>query len=368
MKKILMPVISVVVILTLVISSFSVLAYVGYTDVFENHWAYEAIEYATNRGWFNGFSDGSFKPDNPISRAEAVKVIVSYLGRDTSTSKKSIFSDVKTEDWFYPYVCAGEDLLPRGNQLSNLFRPAEYVTREDTVFALVRSMQLNKLVEYISVDILNKFSDGAKVSDSIKTHMAIALQLGLISGYTDSTIRPGAPLSRAEFAALLYRGLKIKGGEKSQSVNTIKEHKPKEVEEKEQEVATLFSGMNLDHQNQLLGIINEERAKQGVAALVLSDELTLLAQKKAEDMRDNGYFGHVSPTYGTSSDMIRDFGVKYRNCAGENIAQDKSTAQMVVDIWMTERYYKSRMFNPNFSKTGIGYVPEGNIWVQLFVG
>ena len=69
----------------------------------------------------------------------------------------------------------------------------------------------------------------------------------------------------------------------------------------------------------LLALVNQARAENGLSALSLNDSLSAVAQKKAEDMKNNNYFSHTSPTYGSPFDMIKNAGISYKS-AGENIA------------------------------------------------
>ena len=73
----------------------------------------------------------------------------------------------------------------------------------------------------------------------------------------------------------------------------------------------------LDYEQQVVTLVNAERAKYGLAALTLDETLCGYARVKSQDMHDQGYFSHTSPTYGSPFDMMRAFGVSYRT-AGEN--------------------------------------------------
>ena len=72
-------------------------------------------------------------------------------------------------------------------------------------------------------------------------------------------------------------------------------------------------------EQEVVRLVNAERAKHGLAALTEDWELSRVARYKSQDMHDNRYFAHNSPTYGTPFRMIRAFGLSYRT-AGENIA------------------------------------------------
>lgn len=192
------------------ILSVSALRVSIYSDVSGNHWAYDAINYVTKSKYFNGYQDGTFQPSVTITRAEAVKVIVSILCRDRIYDTVS-FTDVSVDDWFAPYVEAGKDLLPF-TEGQRFFRPNELITREETIFALVRALRLTNKVSFVDVGALNNFSDFKNIHPEIAPYIAMALQLSIISGYEDGTIRADAPLTRAEFATLIYRAKRVEKG------------------------------------------------------------------------------------------------------------------------------------------------------------
>ena len=118
-------------------------------------------------------------------------------------------------------------------------------------------------------------------------------------------------------------------------------------------------------QQQILQLVNQERAKAGLNALALDSLLTKVATEKARDMSANNYFSHTSPTYGSPFDMMRSFGVKY-SYAGENIAAGQRSAQEVMNAWMNSSGHRANILNANFTKIGVGYV--NNQWVQMFIG
>ena len=71
---------------------------------------------------------------------------------------------------------------------------------------------------------------------------------------------------------------------------------------------------------QMLSLVNEDRARYGLPPLILDPTLSAIARIKAEDMLNNGYFAHKSPTYGNMKNMLKQFGVSYAG-ASENIAR-----------------------------------------------
>ncbi len=176
-----------------------------YTDVPTNHWAYEETKRCKETGWFQGYPDGSFRPDAPITREEAIKVFVEFLGRELHVVTKSKYHDVAANRWSAPYIHAGEDLFPPKWKNSNAFQPTMPVTREDTVYALVKALNCDAVIPYPDESLLFMFKDKNSISDAMSPYVAIALEEELVSGYEDDTIRAQDPLTRAQFSALLYR-------------------------------------------------------------------------------------------------------------------------------------------------------------------
>jgi uncharacterized YkwD family protein/spore coat assembly protein SafA len=117
----------------------------------------------------------------------------------------------------------------------------------------------------------------------------------------------------------------------------------------------------------VLTIVNQERQKNGLAAIQMDWELQRVARTKACDMAQKGYFSHTSPTYGSPFDMMKQFGISYRT-AGENIAQGQRTPQEVMQSWMNSSGHRANILKSDFTHIGVGYCEQGNQWVQMFIG
>ena len=118
---------------------------------------------------------------------------------------------------------------------------------------------------------------------------------------------------------------------------------------------------------QVIDLTNQQRKQNGLPALKADTQLSGVANKKANDMEQNHYFSHTSPTYGSPFDMMRDFGVSYKS-AGENIAEGQQTAQDVVNAWMNSEGHRKNILNPDFTNIGVGFDSNGNYWSQMFIG
>ncbi|NCB04340.1 MAG: SafA/ExsA family spore coat assembly protein [Clostridia bacterium] len=128
-----------------------------------------------------------------------------------------------------------------------------------------------------------------------------------------------------------------------------------------------LGGSVLSYEAEVVRLVNEQRAKNGLAPLTQNWELSRIARYKSQDMADNGYFSHTSPTYGSPFDMIRAFGLSYRT-AGENIAKGYATPKAVVDGWMNSSGHRANILNASFRQIGVGYSADGNHWTQMFLG
>ena len=115
-------------------------------------------------------------------------------------------------------------------------------------------------------------------------------------------------------------------------------------------------------------LLNQDRIANGLPALPLDEELCRLARIKSTDMKQNNYFAHVSPTYGSAANMLRYFGYKF-NSVGENIAHH-ATVEKSQAAFMSSTGHRQNILGNQWSRVGIGvtYDDQGAVYVtQLFV-
>jgi hypothetical protein len=114
---------------------------------------------------------------------------------------------VNADDWYAPYIEAGKDLLPEKTSYNGEtpFLPKQPIIREDVCYALVKIKGYESQTENANQSVLNMFKDQNSISTKIKPYVAVAVSNGLISGYDDGTLGAQDPLTRAEFATMLYR-------------------------------------------------------------------------------------------------------------------------------------------------------------------
>lgn len=108
-----------------------------------------------------------------------------------------------------------------------------------------------------------------------------------------------------------------------------------------------------DLEDEVIRLINEERKKQGLTILTKNDDLMKTAGMKAQDMADNGYCAHESPTYGKPGDMVKKYVPNVKYC-GENIAAGQPTPGDVFMSWKDSPAHKAIMLKKTANCVGIG--------------
>ncbi|KJS82130.1 MAG: hypothetical protein JM58_15485 [Peptococcaceae bacterium BICA1-8] len=121
-------------------------------------------------------------------------------------------------------------------------------------------------------------------------------------------------------------------------------------------------------EDQMLSLVNSERAKNNLSPLAMDSQVRQVARIKSQDMVDNNYFSHNSPTYGSPFDMLDEFGVKYIY-AGENLAGN-STVQKAHDALMNSSGHRKNILHSQFTHIGIGMRKSdryGYLFTQMFI-
>lgn len=165
----------------------------------KNHWSTESINYLVSLKAINGYPDGSFKPDDNVTRAEFAKIVCNTFG--ISGSYKEIFSDVSENDWFAQSVCALSD-LNIVNGYSSEFSPNSNIKREDAAVILFR------LLDYLNINTSGSklhFGDTDFISDYALASVEKMSEAGIITGDDNLMFNPLNNLTRAEACAIIHR-------------------------------------------------------------------------------------------------------------------------------------------------------------------
>ena len=189
------------------ISSSNVYA-VNFSDLPEDHWAYNAISKMTEEGILSGYPDGTFAPGKTIIKAEFAKILVQTL------KLEKINNDIKYEDvpedfWAYEYIKIAEQyFVSLANENQNMFFPNQTLTREEVAAIIVRAMSLE---EYkYNDETLNQIIDNNEISEELKKYVAIIYENNLMHGNANGTFNPKGSLTRAEVCQLMRNIIDIK--------------------------------------------------------------------------------------------------------------------------------------------------------------
>lgn len=122
-------------------------------------------------------------------------------------------------------------------------------------------------------------------------------------------------------------------------------------------------------ENQVITLVNQERAKRGLTQLTANWQLSRVARYKSQDMVNKNYFSHTSPTYGSPFKMMEDFGIRF-SAAGENIAYGQPTPQAVMNAWMNSAGHRANILSASYNQIGVGVAKKSNgtlYWTQEFI-
>ncbi len=179
----------------------------SFNDI-QGHWAEKQIQELANRRVVDGFADGSFKPNQYITRAQLAALTARALGLG-EISYRNRFKDVRPEAWYANELEAAVafDLL-QGYE-NGSFQGDSLVTREQAIVVLNRIAKLTgiRVEEKVALAALTSFEDASQISSWAKADVGAAISAGIITGRANQQIAPHEWMTRAELSAILYRWL-----------------------------------------------------------------------------------------------------------------------------------------------------------------
>ena len=169
-----------------------------YSDVEEGMWAYTAIKYLNGKGIVAGYEDGSFKPDNEITREQFAKILCVAAGLTPVDEPVKNFDDVDYSAWYAPYI---EALLQENiiNGISDkCFGVGEKISRQDVCVMLYRLTQSGSIDEDVS------FNDEENISDYAIEAVKYFAAKKIINGFPDGSFKPKNSCTRAQTCKIIY--------------------------------------------------------------------------------------------------------------------------------------------------------------------
>lgn len=172
-----------------------------------SHWASAEVNDMTSRLIIEGVNDSEFMPNEAITRAEFAAIVTRGLGIQPRNNTGG-FSDVVSGDWFAGAVQAAADYDLIDGYADGTYRPNQNITRQEAVAVLIRAGAIAKLDVNLTMDEANRallaFADGADVPSWARSSVASAISLNLLKG-RGGALDPEANLTRAEAAVVVRR-------------------------------------------------------------------------------------------------------------------------------------------------------------------
>ena len=188
---------------------FTINASLAFPDVSDSHWAAPQIKILSEQGVIVGYPDGTFKPDDNVTRAEFASMAIKALGQEhTKVAQPVNFSDITPDYWAYDAIQKALyfDLVssPDG---SEKFRPDDGVTRAEALSVAVNALTTEQISVQKAREVLNSvYSDIALVPEwfIIPAGKAEILGMLVVMPSNDKKIEADRPATRAEVASILF--------------------------------------------------------------------------------------------------------------------------------------------------------------------
>ncbi len=410
------------------VTTISVQAETKLNDTY-SHWANKQIQEFINNGCINGYEDGTFKPDNSITRAEFIKIVNNYFGFSSKSNKS--FNDVSSRDWFYNDVCIAKEAGYINGYEDGNFRPDKTITREEVAKIFV-SIKHNKDFTY---DKIQNFVDSSNVSEWAKPYVEGAIEAKYINGNEKGELNLTNNITRAEAVVMISRvdkkignpwdddpvlvppsnqapriefknitlnqgdkfdpsmldirvvdpedgilstsnvqiiskvdtnkpgtyivTLKIADKEGYESVEYAKVTVKEKAEISMQDVVDRINSSSFQSQvrAEMIRLVNEHRAANGLKQYVETDDLNELASNWSNHMADLEFCDHVDINGQHSGDIYGNES-SLENVLMTSAYEDttpKSLAQDMFNMWKNSSGHNNAMLNDMQNEMGFGY-------------
>ena len=170
----------------------------------KGHWAESYVGQLTQRGIIGGFPDGSFKPDDGITRAQFAAIAVKALNLPSASGPAS-FADVSPSYWANKAIASVSQAGLVTGFPDGRFKPEDKITRAQALVILAKALPAQGTAD---ISILNSYADGSSVPPWAAPSVAKAAKARILVSYPDpSQIKPNVNATRADVAALTYQTL-----------------------------------------------------------------------------------------------------------------------------------------------------------------
>lgn len=175
----------------------------GFSDLSNHEWARTAIENLAKKGIINGRGNGEFDPDAKVTREEFITMLVKAMG-ETSFTESCSFSDVKSDAWYFKYICTAAEKGIISGYTDGSFGVGKAITREEMCVMVKRASSVYGKY-YSENNPTAAFADSGDIAGYAQDAVMSLARAGIVNGMGDHTFAPKANTSRAEAAVIVYR-------------------------------------------------------------------------------------------------------------------------------------------------------------------
>ena len=178
-----------------------------------HHWAIEWIYELSDAGVINGFDDGTFKPDDEITRAQYVQMLTKAFGIYDKNATCPEFTDVESGSWYEAAVASAKNSKITSGKTDTTFEPGSNMTRQEMMTLTARALKELKSMAFPDdakvTELLEKFVDKNEIAifPDFKESIALNVEQGIVGGSQlangDWMMYPGANIKRGEVAKIL---------------------------------------------------------------------------------------------------------------------------------------------------------------------
>ncbi|WP_418418860.1 S-layer homology domain-containing protein, partial [Anaerotignum lactatifermentans] len=194
--------------------AMSVTAFGAPTDI-QGHWAQNTINKWVDKGDISGYPDGTFRPNNMITRAEFVVLVNNAMGY--TKSGYAYFSDVPSHYWGKNAIQTGVAAGYISGDGNGIFRPNDPVTRQEAAAMISRILDLKQ-----NESRAYRYTDSYAISNWAKGVVGAVSEAGIMAGYPDGSFGPNRVLTRAEAVLALDKTVNYKPGNKEEDKEETK--------------------------------------------------------------------------------------------------------------------------------------------------
>lgn len=178
---------------------------VSFSDVPQNFWARPYIEALAGRGIIVGFQDGTFRPNQPVTRAEFAAQLTQAFDQK-AVAQAPNYKDVPSNFWASAAIREAASSGFLKGYPGNVFQPNQRIPKVQALVALTNGLRL--VPNSSPVGVLQVYQDAKQIPSYATQAMAAATERGLVVNYPNSKLlKPNQNATRAEVAAIVYQAM-----------------------------------------------------------------------------------------------------------------------------------------------------------------